>query len=212
LAAACLLASCGAGAATETSAHFEALEIPANEARLSELARVREFRCRYNLAAFTQGSLLIAEYYRDGKRAGTYRLSRAKYDTRLGKKTGILSFGWNRDLHTLTSVQDNGDFYSPWTASIPLKNFAPLDAFYFSTSKPEERTPESKPSPGSLPFKLYPVLGLCGERTHKIAYSQVREAKDFLKACQAAGARDAVLVYFYESASDGEPAMLFSKP
>jgi len=190
--------------------HFRCADIPRSESRLSELAGVREFRCDYDLARFTQGTLLIAEVFRDRKCIDRFRLSRAKYDKSRKGKTGIISFGWQRNAHNLVSVHDNGDFYSPWTASVQLPDFSPVDAYYFSDSRPEKRKPEKKGS-GYFDFELYPVIGLCGERTHQIRYSEVADTQSFLKSCELAGARDAVIVYLYLSPLDEEPALKFTK-
>jgi len=190
--------------------HFRRVDIPRSESRLSELAGVREFRCDYDLARFTQGTLLIAEVFRDGKCIERFRLSRAKYDESKKGKTGIISFGWQRNSHDLVSVHDNGDFYSPWTASVHLRDFNPVDAYYFADSLPEKRKPDKKDS-GYFYFELYPVIGLCGERSLQIGYPKNGDTQSFLKACSLAGAKDAVIVYLYFSPSDEEPALKFTK-
>jgi len=195
---------------SQETSHFRRADIPRSEARLSELAGVREFRCDYDLARFTQGTLLIAEVFRNEKCIERFRLSRAKYDKSRKGKTGIISFGWQRKTHDLVSVHDNGDFYSPWTASIHLPDFSPADAYYFADSRPEKRKAE-KGGSGYLDFELYPVVGLCGERTHKIRYPEIADTQSFLKSCQLAGARDAVIVYLYLSPLDDEPAVKFTK-
>jgi hypothetical protein len=168
---------------------------------------VREFRCNYDLARFTQGTLLIAEVFRDGKCIDRFRLSRAKYDESKKGKTGIISFGWQRNAHDLVSVHDNGDFYSPWTESVHLADFIPVDACYFADSLPEKRKVEGSGSD----FELYPVIGLCGQRTHKIHYPETADTQSFLKSCAFAGAKDAVVIYLYFSPFDEEPAVKFTK-
>ena len=193
----------------EDVAHFNKLDIPASEARLSELARVREFRCSYELPQFSQATLLIAEYYKDGKRVKVFPLAHAKYDTRLKKTTGIISIGWHRDLHNLISVHDNGDMYTPWTASISLPDFTPADLCYFKDSSPEARKPESE---SGMDFTLYPVMGICGQREKKISYQDVKDKDSFLSACTQAGAKDMVLIYLYMSANDDHPSMPFTDP
>jgi hypothetical protein len=190
--------------------HFRRAEIPRNESRLSELARVREFRCDYDLARFTQGTLLIAEVFRDGKCIDRFRLSRAKYDESEKNTTGVISIGWQRDTHHLVSVHDNGVFYSPWTASFNLPDFSPVDAYYFSDSLPERRKPDKEGS-GYFDFELYPVIGLCGQRTRKIRYPDNADTQSFLKACNIAGAQDAIIIYMYFSPMDEEPALKFNK-
>lgn len=184
--------------------HFRPAAIPANEVRLMELARVREFRGDYELGEFCQGTLLIAELHVEGQPVKDFRLSRAKYDTVRKSRTGTLAIGWHRDARQLVSVHDNGDAYSPWTAKIDLPDFTPQDAHWFEDSAPEERKPARE---GLFPFQLYPVMGLCGERTHQVDYSGAKTAGDFIKACQAAGARGAVVIYLYMSTHDEQPGM-----
>ncbi|MGB8352797.1 MAG: hypothetical protein WCD79_02830 [Chthoniobacteraceae bacterium] len=188
--------------------HFRRADIPRNESRLSELAGVQEFRCDYELSKYTQGTLLIAELYKNGKCVGRFRMSRAKYDNSKKDTTGVISIGWQRDAHNLVSVHDNGDFYSPWTASIHLEDFTPFDAYYFADSSPEKQKHEDKGTPD---FDLYPVLGICGQRTSQIAYPNVGNTKSFLEACRAARAKDAIIIYAYYSEFDEEPGMKFTK-
>lgn len=192
-------------------AHFRRLEIPAHESRLSELARVREFRCSGEWPGFSGQTLLIAELYREGKRVKAFRLSRAVYDESLKKRAGILSIGWHRDFHSLISVYDNGEFYSPWTESIRLPDFTPVDGIFFENSLPEDRKPEGENPQGYYSFKLYPVLGLCGQRQLKLSSSGWKDRPTFLAACKRAGAKDAVMIYLYQSDSGEEPAMRFEK-
>ena len=195
---------------SQETSHFRRADIPKNESRLSELGRVRESRCNYDLARFTQGTLLIAEMYRDGKCIDRFRLSRAKYDESKKEKSGIISIGWQRDAHYLVSVHDNGDFYSPWTAAVHLPDFSPMDAYYFADSLPEKRKPDKEGS-GYFNFELYPVIGLCGQRKLKIRYPETADTKSFLKSCELAGAKEAVIVYLYFSRLDEEPALKFTK-
>lgn len=192
--------------AQETS-HFRRADIPRNESRLSELSGVREFRVDYDLARFTQGTLLFVEVFHDGKCISRFRLSRAKYDKQ--EKTGVISIGWQRDSRNLVSVHDNGAFYSPWTASVHLPDFSPHDAYYFSDSLPEKRKPDEK---DGFDIELFPVIGLCGERSVQIAYPKNGDAQAFLKACSSAGVKDAVVVYLYFSPHDEEPGLKFTKP
>ena len=125
-------------------------------------------------------------------------------------KTGIISIGWHRDAHNLVSVHDNGDIYSPWTESVHLADFIPVDAYYFADSSPEKRKPDKKGS-GYFDYELYPVIGLCGQRTHKIRYPETADTQSFLKSCALAGAKDAVVIYLYFSPLDEEPALKFTK-
>ena len=186
--------------------HFRPAAIPANEARLMELARIREFRGSYEIAEFCQGTLLIAELHVEGQPVKAYRLSRAKYDLSKQTRSGTLAFGWHRDTHQLVSVNDNGDLYSPWSAKIDLSDFSPQDAYWFESSAPEDRKP---PQEGQLPFQLYPVMGLCGERSLHVNYSKVKTAGDFVTATKTAGAKSAVVIYLYASPHDEEPSMNF---
>lgn len=186
--------------------HFRPAPIPANDARLMELARTREFRGSYELGEFCQGTLLIAELHVEGQPTKTYRLARAKCDTARQARAGTLSFGWHRDARQLVSVHDNGDLYSPWTAKIDLPDFAPQDAHWFTDSTPEERKPGRD---GGLSFQLYPVMGLCGERSLQVRYTAVKTSEDFIKACQAAGAKSSVVIYLYLSSHDEQPSIKF---
>lgn len=195
-----------AGTALATDFHFRPAPIPANEARLMELARIREFRGSYDLGEFCQGTLLIAELHVEGQPVKAYRLSRAKYDRAKQTLSGTLAFGWQRDTHQLVSVNDNGDLYSPWTAKIDLPAFSPLDSHWFTDSASEERKPAQQ---GHFAFQLYPVMGLCGERTLQVNYSNVKSGEDFVTACKTAGAKSALMIYLYLSPHDGEPSMNF---
>jgi hypothetical protein len=191
--------------------HFRRAEVPANESRLSALNGVKEFRYAYELARFTPGTLLIAEVFRDGKCVDRFRLSRAKYDESKKSTTGVISIGWQSDNRKLVSVHDNGNRYSPWTASAQLADFNLMrEAYYFSDSLPEKRNPDKLRSE-YYDFELYPVLGLCGERSLQIAYPKDGDAQSFLKACSLAGVKDAVVVYLYFSPLDEEPAVKFTK-
>lgn len=195
-----------APASSQDASHFRRADIPRNEHRLLALAGVREFRCDYELARFAQGSLLIAELFRDGKCIQRFRLARAKHDQSKKDKTGTLSIGWQGDAHTLVSVHDTGDSHGPWTGSIHLDSFIPEDACYFAESLPERRKSEGT----GVDVELYPVLGLCGQRTHQIHYPEAGDAQAFLKSCTSAGARDAVVIYLYSSPLDEEPALKFA--
>ena len=104
----------------EAVAHFSEADIPRNEQLLMALARVREFRCDYDLAHHSPFTVLIAEYYEDGKRVSVHRLCMAVYDQSLKNKKGVITIGWHRDHRKLIGVHDNGQFYSPWTGSVDL--------------------------------------------------------------------------------------------
>jgi len=186
--------------------HFRPTPVPAEAARLMELARVREFRGSYELGEFCQGTLLIAELHVAGQPVRSFRLSRAKYDRAKQTRTGTLSFGWHRDARQLVSVNDNGDLYSPWTAKIGLPDFSPQDAYWFANSAPE---PRKAAQDWHISFELYPVMGLCGERSAQINYAGVKSGEDFVKACTATGAKSCVLIYLYKSTHDEEPSIKF---
>jgi len=186
--------------------HFKRVDIPLNERRVSELGRVWEFRCEYELAKFTQGALLVAELYRDGKCAGRFHLSRIKFDESRQTRSGTLSLGWQRDTHNLISVIDNGVSVWPST-SVHLEAFEPLDACYFTDSPPEKRKAGRR---GGMDCELYPVMGLCGQRSLKIKYPEKPDAGSFLKACREAGAKTAVIIYLYPSPMDEDPGLGFA--
>lgn len=196
----------GFQAALAQGYHFRPVAIPAGEVRLMELARIREFRSSYEMGEFCQGTLLIAELHDDGKAVKSFLLSRAKHDTAKQGRSGLLSLGWHRDLHQLVSLNDDGDLHGPWVAKIDLPDFKPFDACYFQNSLPEEREPARG---GGLKFKLYPVVGLCGDRTAQIDYSEVKTREDFLKACKAAGAKNMLMIYLYPSPFDEQPSVEF---
>jgi hypothetical protein len=186
--------------------HFRPDPVPADEARLMELARIREFRGSYELGEFAQGTLLIAELHVEGQPVKAFRLSRAKYDRAKQTRSGTLSFGWHRDARHLVSVNDNGDLYSPWTAKIDLPDFSPQDAHWFADSVPERRKAKQD---WHASFELYPVMGLCGERISQVNYSNIKTGGDFVNACTAAGAKSAVMIYLYKSTHDEEPSIKF---
>lgn len=187
--------------------HFRPVEIPANEVRLMELARVREFRVAYELGESSPQTLLVAELYTFGKPTRVFRLSRAIYPPGKQSSSGTISFGWNRDARHLVCVHDNGrpELYSPFSAKINLPEFSPMDAFYFQDSTAEDRGSES----GGVKFRLYPVAGWCGERSLQIRSEGVKSVKDYVAACASAGAKNAVVVYVYRSEYGGDPPMKF---
>ncbi len=189
-------------------AHFVRTTVPRDEARILALAGVREFRCDYQLGHFSGQTLLIAELYEDGKCAHRYRMSPAVYDNKKKTDKGIISIGWNTNLNALVTVNDNDEFYSPWTVSVVIPGFRPLDGHFFENSKAETRSPDD---PQSVPYSLYPVLGLCGDRTLKISYDWDADVPKYLGACKAAGARQVIIVYLYQSAFGEEPSMRFDK-
>lgn len=186
--------------------HFRRAEIPRNESRLSELARVREFRIDYEMARYSNSSILIAEVYRDGKCIQRYRLSHAVNTTAKESNTGVISIGWQRDGHNLVCVHDNGNVYSPWTGSAHLPDFSPFDAYYFTDSLPEKR----KSDKHGVDFELSPVIGLCGERYSQINYPKNGNAQSFLEACKNAESKDAVIIYLY-STDGGDAPVEYTK-
>jgi hypothetical protein len=181
-------------AAGDDTAHFKRLDIPKNEARLSELAGVREFRCSFELGHFCIETLLIAEVFHDGKCTKRYRLSRIPYDPDTKIVTGTISIGWQSIAHRIVSVQDRTG--SEWveSASAPAPNFEPWprDQFYFVDSRGEKRRE------GDRDFELFPVLGFCGPHERmQIRLVDVRDKESFLAACKAAHEMDAVVIYIY---------------
>jgi hypothetical protein len=142
-------------ATADDADHFRQFKVPSDEARILALTGVREFRCDYESLPssliprnkeesefnYQQDVLLFAELYEGTTCVGRYRLAvsvNAFHDLKLPLK-GILSFGWNQEKHELISVIDNEQFYSPWTASVFLKDFSYCDHFFFENSTPEKR-------------------------------------------------------------------------
>jgi len=205
--------------------HFRKFAVPPDEARILALAGVREFRCDYEVMPsgsatdlfVSQGSppnyqedlFLFAEFYDEAARCvGRYRLARAVngfHDLKLPEK-GIFSFGWNEEKHELISVIDNHQMYSPWTASLVLKDFSYDDHFFFEDSTPEKRHAE----PGSPDPLIYPVVGICGDRTLKMRENGFTDVTSYLKSCFDAHAKGAVMIYLYHSTFGEEPALPFN--
>jgi hypothetical protein len=203
--------------------HFRKFQVPPDEARILSLTGVHEFRCDYEVMPtatdlpFSQGPLpnyqedlfLFAEFYDEaGRCVGRYRLAVAVngfHDLKVPEK-GIFSFGWNQEKHELISVIDNAQTYSPWSASLVLKDFSYFDHFFFENSTPEKRHGE----PGSPDPIIYPVVGVCGDRTHKMQESGFTDVNSYLKACYRAQAKGAVIIYLYKSSFGEEPALPFN--
>jgi len=200
--------------------HFRKFQVPPDEARILALTGVREFRCDYEInesnaksfginspSNYQQDFCLFAELYSQGKCIGRYRLARATSlfkDPKLPLK-GIISIGWNAKDHELISVIDNGQFYTPWSAFVILKDFQCMDDFFFENSEPEKRHSDE-----SGDFELYPVVGICGERNTKISYIGVSNAAAFLKRCQEAHARFALMIYLYKASGGEDPSLSFN--
>ena len=203
--------------------HFQELKVSPDEARILALADVRDFSCNYEVRPspatprnalgsgfnYQQELQLFAELYEGTTCVGRYRLGfsiNALNDLSLPLK-GILSFGWNSNAHELVSVIDNEQFYSPWSASVVLKDFSYSDHCFFETSAPEKRVGLVY---GSGNFDIYPVAGICGKRKLKINDAGFANAASFLKACKNAGAKNAIVVYLYKGSDS--PPLKFHQP
>ena len=198
--------------------------MPPDEARILALTGVREFRCDYevmpspSITQNIQGSQfnyqedlqLFAELYEGTTCVGRYRLAvsvNAFNDLTLPLK-GIFSFGWNNEKHELVSVIDNKQFYSPWTASLILKDFSYVDHFFFENSAPEKRQSEYEAND----FNIYPVVGICGDRNLKISYWGITDVPSFLKVCKQSHAQKAIVIYLYKGLGGGDVPLKFDEP
>jgi hypothetical protein len=200
--------------------HFRQFTVPSDEARILALTGVREFRCDYEVmpsqsafkllgaaSNYQENHNLFAEFYEGTTCVGRYRLAVSVdpfHDLKLPLK-GVLSFGWNQGKHELVSVIDNAQRYSPWSASLVLKDFSYLDNYFFENSTPEKRHSDS----GTADFNIYPVVGICGERTFKMNESGFTNVASFLKTCEHAHAKNAVVVFLYKSSMGEEPSLHF---
>jgi len=217
-----LLFGASVPAVADDADHFRKFQVPGDEARILALTGVHEFRCDYEVMPtatdlpFSQGPqpnyqedhFLFAELYEGANCVGRYRLAVAVngfHDLKLPEK-GIFSFGWNQEKHELISVIDNHQLYSPWTASLILKNFSYFDHFFFENSTPEKRHAQ----PGSPDPTIYPVVGICGDRSFKMPGSGFTDVSSYLKACQNAHSKGAVIIYLYKSSFGEEPALPFN--
>ena len=178
--------------------HFRGFPPPPDEARILALTGVREFCAHYEVMPtvtpaqqnrpgsqnnYQQDLNFFAEVYSGTTCTARYRLAFAvnAFDDLSKPLTGLISVGWNEEQHELTSVVDNRQFYSPWSARIHLPAFEAVDAHYFEDAKGEKRHSEQ-----SGDFVIYPVLGICGDRIFKIpgGYEGINDAARFLKICQ----------------------------
>ena len=114
--------------------------------------------------------------------------------------------GWNQEKHELISVIDNQQFYSPWTASVVLKDFSYFDHFFFEDSVSEIRHSVEDNSD----FKIYPVVGMCGNRQLKMNEMGFKDATSFLQVCAGARAKNALVIYLYKSVGGGEAPLRFN--
>jgi hypothetical protein len=201
--------------------HFRKFTTPPDEARILALTGVREFRCDYEVAAaskaflvnpgpplnYQENLLLFAEYFERGTCVARYRLSVAVdgfHDLKIPEK-GIMSFGWNEDKHQLISVIDNQQRYSPWIGSLVRKDFSYFDSSFFENGAPETRNSDT----GTSNFVVYPVVGVCGYRQHKLQESGYADSAAYLKACNLAQSKGAIIIYLYKSALGEEPPLKF---
>ncbi len=202
--------------------HFRSYPPPPDEARVLALTGVREFCCHYEVMPtvtpaqqnapgsqnkYQQDLMFFAEVYQGTTCAARYRLSDCVnvFDALDRPLTGTLSLGWNEEQHELTSVIENGQFYSPWTEHVHLPNFDPVDAHFFENAKPEKRHAAE-----SGDFVIYPVLGICGDRRLKIpgGYESIDDAPKLLGLYQFVKARNAVIIYAYPT-EGGDPPLKF---
>ena len=155
--------------------HFTKVEIPRDEARLLELARVIEFRCDSILpealinkrtlkgAEFMVPTKFIAERYQGGKCVSRQCFSLGMYSSDQlsgGSYKGIISFGWNMDDQKLVGVHDTGYAHHTGYANLPeFDTNRPGLWVFFKDSQAERRT-----SNGGLPFDLYPIIGIRGSK------------------------------------------------
>jgi hypothetical protein len=203
--------------------HFLEVKVPPDEAHALALTGVREFSCSYQVLPppllrqnppgsefnYQQDLQLFAELYEGTSCVGRYRLAssvNAFNGLNLPLK-GALSFGWNSRSHELVSVIDNGQFYSPWSASAIFKDFSCRDHSFFENSAPEKRQRMTSEGPD---FEIYPVVGICGDRRLKMQKTGFANAASFLKACQNAGAANAVVIYLYKGG--GSVPLKFHQP
>jgi hypothetical protein len=202
--------------------HFRGFPPPPDEARILALTGVREHCCHYEIAPNSVRFLrsltgngnyqadfnLIAEEYSGTTCIKRYLLSGAvdSFTDVTKPETGIVSIGWNEEQHTLTSVIENGQFYSPWTAHVHIPDFDPVDAQFFENSAPEIRH-----SKDGGDYALYPVLGICGSRTYKIPGQpgEHLDVKSLLGTYQFVKAKNAVIIYLYATSLGDVPPLKF---
>jgi hypothetical protein len=155
---------CGRAQAQEIC-HFTHVDIPRNEVRLLELARVVEFRCECLLPRLDDNSQFIAERYQNGKCVSRQWFSLGKYGQQSeGNYKGIISFGWHMDDHKLVGVHDTGYFHQTGFAEMPgFHSSLPNVWSFFKDSRAETRTSNS-----GLRFDLYPIIGIRGSKEQTI--------------------------------------------
>jgi hypothetical protein len=161
-----LLINCRAHA--QDICHFTKVDIPRNEARLLELARVIEFRCdsilpQVQVDEGSGTSQFIAERYQNGKCVGRQCFSLgvfSKDELLKGSYRGIISFGWHMDDQKLVGVHDTGYFHQTGFANLPgFDANRPNPWVCFKDSQAEPRT-----SNGGLHFDLYPIIAMRGSK------------------------------------------------
>jgi len=203
--------------------HFRKVEVAADEARILALTGVRELRCDYEIMPagaplpiqgkgttnYQEDLFLFAELYQGGTFVARYRLSLAVdgFQEPKAPRKGSMAFGWNEERHELVSVIQNGQRYSPWTASVVLGDFSCVDHFFFENSHPEMRHSET----GTPDFPIYPVVGMCGDRNLKIQEFGFTDAASYLLACSRAHAKNALIIYLYKSEEGENPPLPFNK-
>jgi len=212
-----VLLVCGMAQAQDVC-HFNKVEIPRNEARLLELARVIEFRCECLLPKLDRehGDFqFIAERYQAGKCVSRQCFSLGKYSSNEivdGNYQGVISFGWDMNDQKLVGVHDSGYFRYPGFAELPGFHASRPNVWaFFKNSQAEQRTSKS-----GMKFDLYPVIGIRGEkelmyngvtisgRTGDIYSYPSKQLTGFFK-----GNPDAVIVYLCYAA--GRPDLDYDK-
>jgi hypothetical protein len=154
------------GTSAQVVCHFNRVDIPRNDARLLELARVVEFRCEYVLPMLEDDSQFIAERYQNGKCVSRHCFSLGVYSSSAdGFYKGVISFGWHMDDYKLVGINDTGYFH--------LSGFAMMAGFVATENGAwsffKDSLPEARISKSGLHFDLYPVFALRSskERTFK---------------------------------------------
>lgn len=179
------------GAQAEDVCRFTPVEIPRNESRLLELARVVEYRCECVLPRLDEDSQFIAERYQNGKCVSRQAFSLGKYSNdREGDYKGTIAFGWHEDDHILVGVHDTGYFHQ--TDIAKLANFTPTSSrvwSFFKESRAEQRAGKS-----GLSVKLFPIIGIRGgssaQRTRDIPSLPQEEMTRFFQTSS-----DSIIVY-----------------
>lgn len=199
----------------EDACEFSAVEIPRNERRLMELARVVEFRCE---AALPQALVddeahgncqFIAERYQDGKCVGRQWFSASKHsigEITEGSYESIISFGWHMDEQKLVGVHDTGYFHRSGVVMLPeFSKGRPHLSQFFRNSEAEPRISES-----GIRLNLYPIIALRGSKPRALNDGTVIEGRTgtaVLSTNSFKSYPDAVIVYLYVGTGQPTPVL-----